>query len=60
MKLKQFRLNKGLTIEQMAKLVGISKSMYEKLEYEERKPSIETMKKFKEIFKDFDLNIFLT
>lgn len=60
MKLKEFRLKKGLTIEQMAKLVGISKSMYEKLEYEERKPSIETMKKFKDIFKDFDLNIFLT
>ncbi len=60
MKLKEFRLKKGLTIEQMAKLVGISKSMYEKLEYEERKPSVETMKKFKEIFKEFDLNIFLT
>lgn len=60
MKLKQFRLQKGLTLEQMAKLVGISKSMYEKLEYEERKPSLETMKKFKEIFKDFDINIFLT
>ena len=60
MKLKEFRLNKGLTQEQMAKLVGISKSMYEKIEYEERKPSIDTMKKFKEIFKDLDINIFLT
>ena len=59
MKLKEFRLNKGLTQEQMAKLVGISKSMYEKIEYEERKPSIDTMKKFKEIFKDLDINIFL-
>lgn len=60
MKLKEFRLNKGLTQEQMAKLVGISKSMYEKIEYEERKPSIDTMKKFKEVFKDLDINIFLT
>lgn len=59
MKLKEFRLNKGLTQEQMAKLVGISKSMYEKIEYEERKPSIDTMKKFKEVFKDLDINIFL-
>ena len=58
MKLKEFRLNKGLTQEQMAKLVGISKSMYEKIEYEERKPSIDTMKKFKEVFKDLDINIF--
>ena len=60
MKLKEFRLKKGLTQEQMAKLVGISKSMYEKIEYEERKPSIDTMKKFKEVFKDLDINIFLT
>lgn len=59
MKLKEFRLKKGLTQEQMAKLVGISKSMYEKIEYEERKPSIDTMKKFKEVFKDLDINIFL-
>ena len=60
MKLKEFRLNKGLTQEQMAKLVGISKSMYEIIEYEERKPSIDTMKKSKEVFKDLDINIFLT
>ena len=59
MKLKEFRLKKGLTQEQMAKLVGISKSMYEKIEYEERKPSIDKMKKFKEVFKDLDINIFL-
>ena len=60
MKLKEYRLKKGITQEQMAKLVGISKSMYEKIEYEERKPSIDTMKKFKEVFKDLDINIFLT
>lgn len=59
MKLKQFRLDKGLTQEKMAKLVGISKSMYEKLEYEQVRPSLETIEKFKAVFKDIDLNIFL-
>ena len=47
MKLKEFRLKKGLTQEQMAKLVGISKSMYEKLEYNQARPSLETIEKFK-------------
>lgn len=59
MKLKEFRLKKGLTQEQMAKLVGISKSMYEKLEYNQARPSMETIEKFKAVFKDLDLNIFL-
>lgn len=60
MKLKEFRLERKLTIGQMAMLVGISRSMYEKIERQERKPSIETLKKFREAFKDIDLNIFLT
>ena len=59
MKLKEFRLKKGLTQEQMAKLVGISKSMYEKLEYNQARPSIEMIEKFKAVFKDLDINIFL-
>lgn len=59
MKLREFRLKKKKTQKQMAETVGISKSMYEKLEYGITQPSLETIKKFKEVFKDFDTKIFL-
>lgn len=59
MTLKDFRIKKKKTQQQMADIVGISKSMYEKLEYNQTKPSIETIRKFKEAFKDFNTNIFL-
>lgn len=49
----------GKTQREMAELLNISYSMYQKLEYGIVKPSIETMKKFRETFKDFDINIFL-
>lgn len=57
--LKEFRTKKGLTQQEIANLVGITKSMYEKLESGERNPSKETMLKFKNTFSDFDINIFL-
>lgn len=59
MTLKEFRLKKKKTQQEMADLVGITKSMYEKLEYKQKSPSVETMKKFKAAFKDFNVNIFL-
>lgn len=59
MTLKDFRIKKKKTQQEMADLVGITKSMYEKLEYNERKPSIETIQRFKKAFKDFEPNIFL-
>ena len=59
MTLKEFRTNEKKTQQEMANLIGISKSMYEKLEYGQTKPSIETMQKFKKVFEDFDTNIFL-
>ncbi len=59
MTLKEFRLKKEKTQQEMADLVGITKSMYEKLEYNERKPSVETIQKFKTVFKDFESEIFL-
>ncbi|MCI8346583.1 MAG: helix-turn-helix transcriptional regulator [Bacilli bacterium] len=59
MTLKEFRLKKEKTQQEMADLVGITQSMYEKLEYNERKPSVETIQKFKTVFKDFESEIFL-
>ena len=60
MQLKRFRLERKLTKDQMSQLVGISRSMYEKIERGERTPSVETIKKFKKAFKELDINIFLT
>ena len=59
MTLKKFREEKKLTKQEMADILGITKSMYEKLEYGLRKPSLKTLKSFKEKFADFDINIFL-
>ena len=59
MTLKDFRKKENKTQQEMADMVGISKSMYEKLEYKQTKPSIDTIKKFKKVFKNFDANIFL-
>lgn len=59
MTLKEFRQRKSKTKQQMADLVNLSLSMYEKLESKQRKPSVDTIKKFKEVFNDFDTNIFL-
>lgn len=57
--LVEFRKSKNMTLQQMADKIGISKSMYEKIEYGDAKPSIETLKKFKDNFDDLDINIFL-
>lgn len=59
MTLKEFRAKHNKTQQEMANLVGITKSMYEKLEYNQVNPSIDTIKKFKKAFKDFNPNIFL-
>lgn len=59
MTLKEFRHKKKKTQQQMADIVGITKSMYEKLEYNQAKPSLETIQKFKNAFKDFNTDIFL-
>lgn len=59
MTLKEFRTKKKKTQQEMADLVGITKSMYEKLEYKQVNPSLSTIKKFKKAFKDFSPNIFL-
>ncbi len=57
--LMNYRKEIGKTQQEMANLLKISYSMYQKLEYGIVKPSVKTIKKFKEVFKDFDINIFL-
>lgn len=56
--LKKIRLAKKMTIVKMAEQLGVSKSLYEKLEYGDRKPSRNFLHKVKESFPEVDLNIF--
>jgi putative transcriptional regulator len=56
--MKKFRNSKGLTASEMAYKLGISKSLYEKIEYDDRQPSRNFMERFKKAFPDFDMNIF--
>lgn len=58
-KLIAFRKSKGLTLQQMADKLSITKSMYEKLEYGDANPSIATLQRFADNFEDFDIEIFL-
>ena len=63
MTLKEFRKIEGLTVQEVADLLEISKSMYEKLEFKERKPSVETLKKIKQLYekykRPFNVDVFL-
>ena len=56
--MKKFRNSKGFTASEMADKLGISKSLYEKIEYDDRQPSRNFMERFKKAFPDFDMNIF--
>ncbi len=58
--LRDFRVQQGLTHGEMATLLGISKSMYEKVEYGDRGASVQFIKKFKKAFPEIDINIFFT
>lgn len=49
-KLQEFRQSKKLTQEQMANQLNITVSHYKALEYGQRSPSFELMKKIKEVF----------
>lgn len=63
MTLKEFREAEKITVQEMANLLDISKSMYEKLEFNERKPSVETLKRIKQLYekykRPFNVDIFL-
>lgn len=56
--LQEFRKRKNKTQQEMADILGVSKSYYEKIEYSNREPSREFMEAFKRAFPDFDMNIF--
>lgn len=57
--LVNYRKAIGKTQKEMAELLGVSLSMYTKYEYGLFKPSLKVIKKFREVFSDFDINIFL-
>jgi putative transcriptional regulator len=50
-----FRRSKGLTRAEMAELIGISKSFYEKVECGDRTPSYNFICRFKQTFPDADI-----
>ena len=56
--LKELRLNRGYSRKQMAKLLDISLSQYDKVEFGQRMPSQTFLRKFKQKFPEFDMNIF--
>lgn len=56
--LKNFRSSLNLTAQEFADEIGISKSLYDKLEAGARKPSREFLTKLKKKYPQFDVNIF--
>ena len=56
--LKTFRETIGKTQQQMASDLGVSKSLYEKIENKKRKPSREFIEKAKKKYPILDINIF--
>lgn len=58
--LAKFRAEKGLSIMDIAKKIGVSASFYEKIEYGQRKPSYNFIVKFKTAFPESDVGIFFT
>ena len=54
-----FRISKGLSRQEMARALGVSHSLYEKIELSARQPSRWFMERFKSAFPSFDMNIFL-
>ena len=58
--LKKFRADKGMSREQMAEKLGVSLSLYDKIEFEARTPSRNFLNRFKQAFPEFDMNIFFS
>lgn len=56
--LKEFRESLKLTNQEFADTIGVSKSLYEKVESGVRKPSREFTTKLKAKYPQFDVNIF--
>ena len=56
--IKRFREQLNLSIDDMAKSLGMSTSMYEKIEYGYREPSKQFIEKIKNTYPYIDTNIF--
>lgn len=56
--LKNFRISLGLTTQEFAASMKVSKSLYEKVESGSRKPSRNFLEKLKLKYPQIDLNIF--
>lgn len=55
-RLREFRKSKEKTQEEMARSMGITLSMYEKVENEKTGASANFMRKLKNIYPDIDIN----
>lgn len=58
--LRDFRMSLGLTTQEFANNIKVSKSLYEKVECGARKPSRVFTTKLKFKYPQFDVNIFFT
>ena len=56
--LKEFRSSISMTATQFAESLGISRSLYEKVEQGCRKPSNNFLSRLKKRYPQFDINIF--
>ena len=56
--LAKFRAEKELSTMDIAKIIGVATSFYEKIEYGQRKPSYNFIVKFKNAFPESDISIF--
>ena len=54
----EFRKAQGKTRQEMAEALGVSHSLYEKVELGDRQPSRNFFEKFKATFPTFDMNVF--
>lgn len=53
-RLRDFRKEQHLSISEMSKSLGVSRSAYEKVEYEQRTPSYNFVKRFKAQYPNAD------
>ncbi len=56
--LTELRKSKNMSTCDMADFIGVSESLYNKIEYGARQPSRSFMQKFKQAFPEYDMNIF--
>lgn len=56
---KKLRKENRYTMKEMAKLLDVSQSYYQKIEYGIRKPSREFLRRLKTTFPQIDLNIYI-